>query len=40
MKCGAGDGYRRSFGPIMLEMKNCYGKSREEEYTNSKRKEG
>ena len=24
LKCGAGEGWRRSVGPIMLEMKKCY----------------
>jgi len=24
LKCGAGEGWRRSFGPIVREMKKCY----------------
>ena len=24
LKCGAGEGWRRSVGPIMWEMKKCY----------------
>jgi len=24
LKCGAGEGWRRSVGPIMREMKKCY----------------
>jgi hypothetical protein len=27
-KCGAGEGRRRSVGPIMLEVKKCYKESR------------
>jgi hypothetical protein len=28
LKCGAGEGWGRSVGPIVCEMKNCYKESR------------
>ena len=30
LKCDAGEGWRRSVGPIMLEMKTCYLESNEQ----------
>jgi len=32
LKCGAGEGWRRSVAPIMLEIKKCYLSQEAEEY--------
>jgi len=32
LKCGAGEGWRRSVGPILWEMKKCYIESERREY--------
>ena len=40
LKCGAAEGWRRSVGPIMWEMKECYSQWAEEYPTWNKKTEG